>query len=213
MLEPKLQFVKKFLEKHLKKGFIEASSTSCFLQIMLAAKPGGGIRFCVNYRRLNKLTKKDVYPILLIKKTLAQLKNAKVFTKINICQTFYKLRMAADLEDLTTFTLRFGAFKWKVLPFGLTEKPASWQQFINDVLWKYFNKFCTAYLDDILIYSSNLKEHKDYVRLVLAKLREFGIQADIDKYKFHMTKTKYLELIISTEGIKIDPAKIETIRQ
>ena len=70
MLEPKLQFMKKFLEEHLKKGFIKASSALCSSRIMLAAKPGGGIRFCVDYRRLNELTKKDTYPIPLIKETL-----------------------------------------------------------------------------------------------------------------------------------------------
>ena len=175
MSEPKFQFVKKFLEEHLKKEFIEASSTSCFLRIMLAAKSEEDIRFCVNYRRLNKFTKKDAYPIPLIKEILAQLKNAKVFTKINIHQAFHKLKMAANLEDLTTFASWFGVFKWKVLPFGLTKGPASWQWFINNVLWEYLNKFCMAYLDDILIYSSNLKEHKDNVRLVLVKLREFEI--------------------------------------
>ena len=90
---------------------------------------------------------------------------------------------------------------------------ASWQWFINNVLCEYLNKFCTAYLDNILIYSSNLKEHKDHVRLVLTKLCKFEIQADVDKCEFHMTKTKYLGLIISTEGIKMDSAKIETIRQ
>ena len=81
------------------------------------------------------------------------------------------------------------------------------------MLWKYLNKFCTAYLDNILIYSSNLKKHKDYMRLVLAKLREFGIQADVNKCKFHMTETKYLGLIISTKRIKMNPAKIKAIRQ
>lgn len=121
--------------------------------------------------------------------------------------------MAADSEDYMTFALRFEAFKWKVLPSGLTGGPASWQQFINDVLWEYLNKFCTAYLDDILIYSNNLKEHKEYVRLVLAKWREFGIQADVDKCEFHVTETKYLGLIISTEGIRMDPTKIEAIKQ
>ena len=81
------------------------------------------------------------------------------------------------------------------------------------MLWEYLNKFCTAYLNDILIYSSNLKEYKDYVKLVLAKLREFRIQADINKYEFHVTKTKYLVLIISTNRIKMDLAKIEAIKQ
>ena len=115
MSESKLHFVKKFLKKHLKKRFIKANSAPCSSQIMLAAKPGRGIRFCINYKCLNKLTKKDAYPIPLIEKTLAQLKNAKVFTKINICQAFYKLRMAIDSEDYIMFTLRFGVFKWKVV--------------------------------------------------------------------------------------------------
>ena len=125
MLEPKLQFVKKFLEKHLKKGFIEASNALCLLRIIFAVKPRGDIKFCVNYRCLNKLPQKDVYLISLIEKTLAQLKNAKVFTKIDIHQMFHKLRMTADLEDYTTFASRFRAFKWKVLLFGLTRGPAS----------------------------------------------------------------------------------------
>ena len=111
MSESKLQFVKKFLKEHLKKGFIKASSTLYSLQIMLAAKPGKGIRFCVDYRRLNKFTKKNVYPIPLIKEIVAQLKNAKIFTKIDIRQAFHKLRMATNLEDLTMFASWFRAFK------------------------------------------------------------------------------------------------------
>ena len=79
------------------------------------------------------------------------------------------------------------------------------------MLWEYFNRFCTAYLDDILIYSSNLKEHKEHVQLVLAKLCEFGIQADVDKCEFHVTETKYLGLIVSTEEIKMDLAKVAAI--
>ena len=211
MSKPQLEFVKNFLKENLKKGFIEASRAPCLSPILLAKKPGGGICFCVDYRRLNELTKKDAYPIPVIAETLAQLKGAKVFTKIDIRQAFHKLRMEASSEDLTTMTTRFGAFKWKVLPFGLTGGPASWQQFINNVLWEYLNRFCTAYLDNILIYSSNLWEHKEHVRLVLAKLREFGIQADVDKCEFHVTETKYLGLIISTKGIKIDSAKVEAI--
>ena len=211
MSKPQLEFVKKFLEEYLKKKFIEASRAPCSLLILLAKKPGRKICFCVDYRRLNELTKKDAYPIPLIAETLTQLKGAKVFTKIDIRQVFHKLRMSASSEDLTTMATRFSAFKWKVLLFGLTGGPASWQRLINNVLWKYLNKFCTAYLDNIFIYSSNLCEHKEHVRLVLAKLREFGIQADVDKCKFHMTETKYLGLIISTDGIKMDPAKVKAI--
>ena len=116
------------------------------------------------------------------------------------------------MENLTTMIIRFEAYKWKVLLFGLTKRPALWQKFINDILWEYLNWFCIAYLDNILIYSRNLREHKKHVRSVLAKLQEFSIQADINKCKFHVTETKYLSLIISKDGIKIDPAKVKTIK-
>ena len=163
MSVPQLEFVKKFLEKNLKKGFIEASSAPCSSPILLAKKPGGGIRFCVNYRKLNSLTKKDAYPLLLIAETIARLKKAIVFTKFDIRQAFHKLRMAIESEDATTFASQFGAYKWKVMPFRLTGGPASWQRFINDLLWEYLNDFCTAYLDDILIYSTSMKEHRQHV--------------------------------------------------
>ena len=108
---PQLKFVKKFLEKHLKKGFIEASSAPCSSPILLAKKPGGGIRFCVDYQKLNTLTKKDAYPLPLIAETIARLKKTIVFTKIDIRQAFHKLRMALESENATTFASQFGAYK------------------------------------------------------------------------------------------------------
>ena len=213
MSQKELEFVKKYLEDNLRKGFIEASHAACASPILLAKKPNGGLRFCVDYRRLNQLSKKDRYPIPLIEETLAQLKEAKIFSKIDIRQAFHKLRMAIASEDLTTFSSRFGAYKYKVLPFGLSGGPASWQHYINDVLFDYLDKFCTAYLDDILIYSKNLKEHREHVRAILIKLREAGLQADVDKCEFHVTETKYLGLIISVDGIRMDPAKVKAIQE
>lgn len=90
MSRPQLEFVKRYLEDHLKKCLIEASSAPCSTPILLTMKPEGGIRFCVDYRKLNELTKKDAYPIPLIEETLAQLKNAKYFTKTDIRQAFHK---------------------------------------------------------------------------------------------------------------------------
>ena len=211
MSVPQLEFMKKFLEEHLKKGFIEASSAPCSSPTLLAKKPGEGIRFCVDYRKLNSFTKKYAYPLPLIAETMARLKKAIVFTKINIRQAFHKPRMAIELEDATTFASRFGAYKWKVMLFGLTDGPAAWQRFINELLWEYLNDFCTAYLDDILIYSTSMKEHRQHVRKVLMKLREAGIPADVDKCEFHVTETKYLGLIVSTKGIKMDPSKVDAI--
>ena len=175
MSTPQLKFVKKFLDEHLKKRFIEASSAPCSSSILLAKKLGGGIRFCVDYRKLNELTKKDAYPLPLIAEIIARLKKAIVFTKIDIRQAFHKLRIAIESKDAMTFASHFDSYKWKVMSFGLTGGLASWQHFINDLLWEYLNDFCTAYLDDILIYSSSMKKHRQHVQKVLTKLREAGI--------------------------------------
>ena len=143
---------------------------------------------------------------------MAKLKKAIVFTKIDIRQAFHKLRKAIESEDATIFASRFGTYKWKVMLFGLKGGPASWQRFINDLLWKYLNNFCTAYLDDILIYSTSIKKHRQHVQKVLTKLQEAGIPANANKCEFHVTETKYLGLIISTKGIKMDPSKVDAIK-
>ena len=101
-------------------------------------------------------------------------------------------------EELTTFRTRYRAYKYQVLPFGLTNGPATYQRYINEVLFDYLDNFCTVYLDNILIYSNNILEHKRHVKLVLERLRAAGLQVDIKKTEFYVTCTKYLGFIIST---------------
>ncbi|KAI0992056.1 hypothetical protein K3495_g16130, partial [Podosphaera aphanis] len=115
-------------------------------------------------------------------------------------------------EEYTTFRTRYGSYKSKVLPFGLTNGPATYQRFMNDVLFDYLDDFCTAYLDDILIYSPNNFEHEDHVRKVLQRLRDAGLQADINKCEFNVQRTKYLGFIISIDGIEVDPEKISVVK-
>ena len=141
MSPKKLDAVKRYLNSHLAKGFIQASSASYSSPVLFVKKPGGGIQFCVDYRRLNAITKKDRYPIPLIEETLTQLEGAKYFTKIDIRQAFYQIRISEDSEELTTFLTRFGAFKYLVMPFGLCNGPASWQHLINDTLFDFLYHF------------------------------------------------------------------------
>jgi hypothetical protein len=95
-----------------------------------------------------------------------------------------------------------------VLPFGLYNGPAIYQRYINDVLMEYLDEFCLAYLDDILIYLENLKEHEEYVKKVLTRLREASLQADIKKSEFSVQRTKYLGLILTTKGLEVNPDKV-----
>jgi len=113
--------------------------------------------------------------------------------------------------NLTTFITRYGNYKSLVLPFGLSVSPTYFQRFINDKFLNILDKFVSIYVDDILVYSNSKKEHEEHVRTILQRLRELGLRANIKKYKFNVTKVKFLGLIITKGGIKIDPSKVSTI--
>ena len=145
--------------------------------------------------------------------TLNRLSRAKVFTKLNIISAFNRLRIREEDEELTVFRTRFDLFKYLILLFGLCNGSASFQHYINDILREYLNNFYTAYLNNILIYSKTETKHEIYVNRILQKLREAGLQADITKSEFHIIQVPYLGLIITIEGVRINPAKVKTIVQ
>jgi hypothetical protein len=118
---------------------------------------------CVNYWKLNAITKKDQYLLLLIDKLLEQLSKAKIFTKIDIYQGFYRIWMYLDSEDMTTFRARYGLYKYKVMPLGLMNGLATFQCYVNDTFMDYLDDFLTAFVDDLLIYSNNEVKHKEHV--------------------------------------------------
>jgi hypothetical protein len=112
------------LVKNLDKGFINSSQALFAAPVLFVKKANGSLRFCINYRKLNNLTRKDRYPLLLIDETLARLTKAKIYTKLDIRQAFHRIRMDPASEELTTFRTRYGVYKCKVLPFGLTNRLA-----------------------------------------------------------------------------------------
>jgi len=211
MSDYKLQKMKNYLIEHLNKDFISSSSAPYASPILFAEKKDGSLRFCVDYRKLNALTKRNRYPLPLIDETLARIQDSRYLTRLNIIAAFNKLRMHPGSEDLTTFITSFDSYKYHVMPFELTNGPTSYQHYMNDVLFDYLHQFCQAYLDDIIIYSKTLKEHKRHVRLVLHRLREAGLQMDINKCKFHVQETSFLELLLFTEGLKMDPRKVQAV--
>lgn len=194
-----LLVLKKYLDDNLTKDFIRASSSPAASPILFVRKPEGGLRFCVDYRGLNAITIKNHYPLPLIRETLDRMAYVKYFTKLDVVAAFNKLRMAKGDEWLTAFRTRYSLYEYLVMPFGLSNAPASFQNYINNILQDYLDAFCTAYIDNILIYSNTLKEHKKHVRQVLQKLREAGLQLNIDKCEFQVQEVKHLGLIISTE--------------
>ena len=211
MSQGELQVLKKFFDENLVKGFIRASSFPAAAPILFARKPGGGLRLCVDYRALNAITVKNRYPLPLIQETLDRLAKAKYFTKLDIVTAFNKIRMAEGEEWKTAFRIRYGLFESLIMNFGLCGAPSSFQNYINDILHEYLNTFCSAYIDDIFIYSKTKKEHLKHVQLVFRKLQNAGLQLDIDKCEFFVKKVKYFGLIITPKGIKMDQKKLSAV--
>ncbi len=125
---------------------------------------------------------------------------------------FNKLHMSSESEDLTTFVTFFNIYKYKVMLFKLINESAFFQHYINDVLFNCLHKFCQTYLNDILIYSKTLKEHKTHVKEMLEKLREVNLQINIDKCKFKIQKISFLELLIFINDLQINSWKVDVIQ-
>ena len=208
-----LKALRKYLDTELSKGFIRVSRSPAAAPVLFVKKPNGDLRFCIDYRGLNAISVKNRHSLPLISETLSQLSKAKYYTKLDIISAFNKLRIKEGDEWKAAFTCRYGLFEPLVLPFGLSNGPASFQSYINHALRGYLDNFCTAYMDDILIYSQNLSEHQDHVKSVLQRLREHGLQVDISKCSFEATQVTYLGLIVSTKGISMDPKKVACVQE
>jgi len=134
MLPFKLIKIKEYLTKMLSKRFITPSKVLYFSPILFALKSNRDLRFCVDYRKLNALTKRNRYPLFLIDEIIGKLRDCKFLSRLDIIAAFNKIRMHEDSEDLTTFITALGQYKYRVLPFGLTNGPSIFQQYINEVL-------------------------------------------------------------------------------
>ena len=211
MFRNELLCCRKYLDDMLKKDFIRPNHFSAVSPVLFVKKPEDELRFCVDYRNLNAMTIKNRYSIPLIRETLHRLTKAKVYTKLDIIVAYNALRMASEEEWKTAFRTRYDLYEYFVMPFDLVNAPSSWQNFINDILHEGLDVFCTAYLDDILIYNDNQKDHDRHVEWVFTQLRKAGIQCDIEKSEFNVQKIKYLDLIIGTDDIRMNSVKVKAI--
>jgi len=166
----------------------------------------------VDYRGLNKITKKNRYPLPLISGLLDRLCTKKIFTKLDFRGAYNLLRIRPGDEWKTTFCTRYGHFEYTVMPFGLTNAPAVFQHLMNDIFREYMDEFVMVYLDDILIFSKDQETHDKHVGLVLATLRKHGLYAKMEKCEFDKSSVAFLDYVISPDGIFMDKSKVETIQ-
>ena len=211
-LSPKeLEVLDKYIKDNLRKGFIRHSQSPAAAPILFVKKPDGSLRLCVDYRGLNKVTIKNRYPLPLIGELMDKCGGARYFTSFDMRDGYNLLRMAKGEEWKTAFRCRYGLYEYCVMPFGLCNAPGTFQHFANDKFRDFLDDFLVIYLDDLLIYSKTLEEHKRHVRLVLERLQEAGLYVKPQKCQFHIKKVSFLGFMISSDGIHMDPAKVEAI--
>ena len=180
-----LETVQEYIKKNKARGWIREAFTDGGSPIMFVKKKDGSLRLRVDYRALNEVTKKDLYPLLLIGEALDHLHTAKYFTKLDINEAYHNVRIKKGDEWKTTFTSKYGTYEYLVMPFGLCNAPATFQRWINRTLQRFFDQCCIVYLDDVLIYSDNLEQHNRDVRNIIHTIYQSGMRLKPSKCELH----------------------------
>ena len=201
-----------YLAENLSKGFIRPSTSVYGAPVLFVKKKDGSLRLCVDYRGLNRITRKDRYPLPLIPDLLDRLRTAKRFTRLDLRGAYNLVRIAPGDEWKTVFRTRYGSFEYTVMPFGLTNAPAAFQRFMNEIFADLLDLYVVVYLDDILIFSSDPSQHSQHVREVLKRLKKHGLYCKAPKCEFSTESTEFLGYVCTPEGLKMDESKVQTIR-
>ncbi|GJT99678.1 putative reverse transcriptase domain-containing protein [Tanacetum coccineum] len=194
------------------KGFIRPSSSPWGAPILFVKKKDGSFRMCIDYRELNKLTVKNRYPLPRIDDLFDQLQGSSIYSKIDLRSGYHQLRVREEDIPKTAFRTRYGHYEFQVMPFGLTNAPAVFMDLMNRVCKPYLDKFVIVFIDDILIYSRNEKEHEEHLKTILELLKKEELYAKFSKCEFWINTVKFLGHVIDSSGIHVDPAKIEAVK-
>lgn len=204
--------IKQHISEMLEKGIIRNSISEFSSPVRLVRKPDTSTRFCIDYRDLNAVTKKDNFPIPRIDETLDELHNAKFFTKIDLKSGYWQIPMNEADKAKTAFKTNEGLYEFNVMPFGLCNAPATFQRFMNSILLKHNLTNSLCYFDDIITYSKTAEDHLIHVRNLLSEILAYNLIININKSNFFASKIEYLGYIIEDSKINLTPSKTNAIR-
>lgn len=196
----------------LAKGFIEPSNSPFGAPVLFVQKKDGTLRMCLDFRALNKLTVKRNYPMPNIQDLFDQLEGAKVFSSLDLQSGYYQIPITKEDQEKTAFITPKGQYQFKVLCFGLTNAPASFQATMSKIFKKQLGKTVLVYLDDILVFSKTPEEHLAHLREVLGVLREHEFKAKLPKCDFNKSELKFLGHIVGRHGVRVDEDKVKVVK-
>ncbi|MBW0560358.1 hypothetical protein O181_100073 [Austropuccinia psidii MF-1] len=200
-----------YISENVEKGFIRPSSSSTGAPVLFVKKKYGGLHLCVDYCKLNSVTRKNKYPVPPNNQLLNVFNGSSILSKIDFHGAYTLLRIKEGEEHLTAFRTKYGSFEYWVMPFGLTNAPASFQNHVNDIFQDLLDVYVLAYLDYIMVSSKSEEEHVTHVSTVLSRLRANNLFAKASKCLFHVSSVEYIGYAVSCEGLIMDQAKVEQI--
>ncbi|GKC24623.1 putative reverse transcriptase domain-containing protein [Tanacetum coccineum] len=200
------------LQELADRGFIQPSTLPWGAPVLFVKKKDGSFRMCIDYRELNKLTIKNRYPLPRIDDLFDQLQGSSVYSKIDLRSGYHQLRVRDKDIPKTAFRTRYEHYEFQVMPFGLTNAPALFMDLMNRVCKPYLDKFVIVFIDDIFIYSRNKEEHANHLIIILELLKKEKLYAKFSKCDFWISIVHFLGHVIDKQGIHVDPAMIEAIK-
>ena len=211
MAPVELQELRVQLHELLDKGFIRPSTSLWGSLVLFVKKKDKTLRLCIDYRRLNRVTIKNRYPLPRIDDLFDQLRGALVYSKINLHTSYHQLRVRETDIPKTEFRMRYGHIEFTVMPFGLTNAPAAFMDLMHRVFEPYLDQFVVVFVDDILIYSQLEWEQEYHFRIVLQLLRDHQLYSKFIKCEFCLTEVRFLGHVVSASGVSVDPEKVEAV--
>ena len=207
---------KRILEAEIKellnKKVIRPSESPWSSPVVMVPKPDGTTRVCIDYRKLNGLTKKDAHPLPKIDEMLDHLKDTRVFSTMDLLSGFHQVPLTEDSIPKTAFTSHMGLYEYVRMPFGLCNAPATFQRLVEKIFSKIMWRFVMLYIDDIIIFSKNITEHFEHLTEVLDILQKHQLQAKLSKCKFFKSQLTFLGHQVTPEGILPLAENVKTVQ-
>ena len=202
---------RKLIEEMLHKDIIQPSSSPWASPVVLVRKKDGSARFCVDYRRVNSVTKKDAYPLPRVDDTLDTLAGSQVFTTLDLISGYWQVEVKPEDREKTAFCTSEGLFEFKVMPFGLCNAPATFQRLMDAVLMGLQWSRCLVYLDDVVVPGKSFEDHLQNLKYVLDRFRSAGLKLNLSKCKFGRREVTFLGHVVTAQGVAADPAKLSKV--